>query len=353
MVRHPSVNALTPCSPGIETLLGYYGESVVRDGAVDCQVLQRHRFETPLVLTHIAGGKRKTGQPVPAYVSMTTQLCQPVPIGDDFPSGPAQFWESGRPQFGLMMPDVIVDKMFDNSWHDVLLLRRCPILDDVLPESAFGKIAEPMEHERPQPQLSYKLFRRLLTNIKRWAPIVLASVDQTDEEEASKEHLELKDMALWASACCDLLSGTSRLSKQQITEQTINAQMLVPLLRSTDKLQVVAKSAVDIMFPGVFATFWERGPQYTDAMGSVPTRGRLEHGMLEIDVADLLVARDESLSKSRFVFGWVDSSPVGPENWLMHRCITVAAAHVRAVINAQDMLLDVGDDAGSGDEGIV
>ena len=54
--------------------------------------------------------------------------------------------------------------------------------------------------------------------------------------------------------------------------------------------------------------------------------------MLTVEVADLLVARDESLSKSRFVFGWLDSSPVGPENWLCHLIVTVEAAKARAVM---------------------
>ena len=82
--------------------------------------------------------------------------------------------------------------------------------------------------------------------------MIMASVDPTDDEEVDKERCELMDMAEWASACCGMLEGAARLNDKQISEQILNAQMLLPLLRSTETLPTVAKSAVEIVFPNVF-----------------------------------------------------------------------------------------------------
>ena len=117
----------------------------------------------------------------------------------------------------------------------------------------------------------WNCFRRRLNNIKRWAPIILASVDPDDDEELNKERGEVTDMAERVSACCGMLGDAARLNHTQISEQLLHAQMLLPLLRSTDTLPTVAKSAVEIVFPNLLAVFLEQDLQYTDAIGSIPT----------------------------------------------------------------------------------
>lgn len=141
-VRHASVDSLTPLSPNAELLCRYYGADVIRLGAVDCQILHRHKFEEPQELTHIAARSRLGGSPIPVYTSTRTQLCIPLSLSSDLPVGPSASWGSGRPRFAVMLPDVIVDRVFANVWHDVVLLRVSGILDDVLPSSAFGTVAE-------------------------------------------------------------------------------------------------------------------------------------------------------------------------------------------------------------------
>ena len=115
------------------------------------------------------------------------------------------------------------------------------------------------------------------------------------------------------------------------------------MLRSIDDLPAVIKAGVSLMFPGTFDEIINRRNVDTrpDVITSIPTADMSERDMFAVDCADLLVARDRSLAGRQLSFGLLDPSPVGPENWLMHRAIFVEAADVQAVVQAQDALLDL------------
>ena len=102
------------------------------------------------------------------------------------------------------------------------------------------------------------------------------------------------------------------------------------MLRSINDLPTVAKAGVSLMFPSTCDDIMKRQNTLSDVITSIPAAAMSERDMFAVDCADLLVARDKSLSCEHLAFGLLDSSPVGLENWLMHRAITVAIADIQS-----------------------
>ena len=158
-----------------------------------------------------------------------------------------------------------------------------------------------------------------------------------------------------------MLDGYLTLGARQRCERNLDVQMLLPYLKSTDSVEQVVRRSVMIVFPGgilkgAMATFSELSQTRRGAgrtwYGSVPHRPGQRQDMLALEVADLKIARDESLASQRLVFAWLDSSPVPPENWLMHRSMSIELKDVVRLVAAQNALLQLPVSDSEGDEGV-
>ena len=258
-----------------------------------------------------------------------------------------------------MLPDVVLDEILQNSWHQILMLHNCRSLSSVFPSAIDANDSFLGDIIVEEPEISATDVDNTLHNLQRWAPVLFQAYDDDTDVDVShlqRERETLKTMALWARSCSCLLNGNLPLSARLCAEQNIDIQMLLSHIKSTDLVQTVVDISVAALFPGnVFKAargkFGADGHKQCQCYGSIPTRKRLEGNMLALEVADLVVARNESLKVSRMVFGHMDSSPVGPENWFMHRCISIAVTDVLVVVAAHNSLLEL-PDADSDSDGL-
>ena len=218
-MKAPTEDPLVPLGKEARDLNDYCGEDIVRQGAALGQVLRRHPYAEPVSLNYISGLRPRPGRTdgfVAPYVSVKTQLCRPEVVGDGYPAGPSASWPSGAPEFGVMLPDCIVERILKNEWHELLFLQACPILDRVLPAAEGETIAAPTHPLRDNPglQVSVDIFEDLLWKVQRRAPIILDALASRGEdyEDIQTERAELIETAEWAWGCSRVLGGQMKMS---------------------------------------------------------------------------------------------------------------------------------------------
>ena len=251
-LKVPRVDVLTPLGPQEESFMSYYGHRFVGQGLSVGQVLRCSRFTQPVQLEYVKGIETWQGRdPVPVKPSPSPQhqLCIPM-IQDRLELSASG--ELGRAEWGIILPDVIVDQILQNSWHYVLMPHtRC--LGHIFPSATAINNLFLGDIHVEEPELSATSFDNLLRHLQRWAPVILrACEDEMDVENADwhREREALKTMAVWARSCSCLLNGTLPLSAKLCAAQNIDIQILLSHLTSTGVVQEVVDLSVAAVFPG-------------------------------------------------------------------------------------------------------
>ena len=94
--------------------------------------------------------------------------------------------------------------------------------------------------------------------------------------------------------------------------QEITQALLTTRLKSPKDISYITKSSVDMLYPGTTAP--------TAVMTNKDTAAR---DLFRLDLAYLMLTRDENFGTCILKFAWADSSPQGPYDWLLwkHRCV--------------------------------
>lgn len=127
------------------------------------------------------------------------------------------------------------------------------------------------------------------------------------------------------------LEGNAQASPKQRAARDVKHALMLTYLKSSKSMHDFTGDILDMVLPGT--------RQQADVLGSY---SQAQRNQFLVDLAYLLMARDENFKRCLIKFSWADSSPQGKHDFLMWKNrqipakdIVQAAEHMRLLITSQ------------------
>ena len=124
------------------------------------------------------------------------------------------------------------------------------------------------------------------------------------------------------------MRGKARLSNKDEALQDIQQALLTLRFKSSHDMVHVAKSAVEMLYPGT-----------TPSTQNLKADSTTLLNQFRVDLAYLLMTRNENFTTCMLKFAWADASPQGPFDWLLWKHRYVRAQHLLQVVEALTALI--------------
>eukprot|EP00959_Pyramimonas_sp_CCMP1952_P459329 9478078-Pyramimonas_sp.AAC.1 len=252
--------------------------------------------------------------------------------------------------FAIMIVQPVADLIARRRWREVLCLDRWRV-PDVFPGVPSAKLKAKsgtvVSACRSQQPLDLHSVDVMISALRRWAPKILASVE--DDEERCSEQLVLEQCALWLfqfrnrfSPLLEPSSGTLCRDHAAIRNQKFSSSRLVASvlfgwhLRDNVGLTAPLTHAFDFVVPG-----WIPGSCLSDGSYATISRSIVRSSQIAVDLALMRVRSKSLMNEQRPAarFGWADSSPISKTDWLISKHQVVPGHCLVAAYNASVRLV--------------
>ena len=154
-----------------------------------------------------------------------------------------------------------------------------------------------------------------------------------------QDHNRLQEMASFLLNLTATVQGNAKGSSAQQALQQIRQALIKSHLKSTNELQHVSNTALEVMFP--------------DSNFSCDFRSSMfiSWAQFKVDLAFMLVNRDDDFERCSIRFGWSDSSPQGPFDFLVWKHRAIYASELLKVADAMISLVNSPGGVYGGDVG--
>ena len=139
---------------------------------------------------------------------------------------------------------------------------------------------------------------------------------------------ELADMVCYLENLGGTVEGRAVPSLEQEALGEIKQALLKLHLKSSRELRLVADTALEIVFPG------------SGMSSQFKVHGRSEWAQFKVDMAYMLVTRDDNFFRRSVKFGWADSSPQGPFDFLLWKNRYIYMTELLATADAMVTLVN-------------
>ena len=194
---------------------------------------------------------------------------------------------------------------------------------DTLHEVSFNDRSEHWSVDITQSRVA-----TLAERVRGWAPAILGSID--DEDEQSAVQLELADTLQWFENLTSSFAGPMQRLRHP-SHVMIASVFLTFLLGSRKHLGEAIPLALKIALPGLDLQDLAKQTQ-------VPRSTTLARASTYLDFAFIMYCREQWQQEPHFLYAWGDSSPQSGRDWLMTLHAYCPAASVIDVFEAVNLL---------------
>ncbi len=236
----------------------------------------------------------------------------------------------------IMLAQPLAELVMKRRWEHIVVLYRwlhsADLFDGFPPFPPRAVRRRSGEHDVALEPTVFSLrpFENLIDDLRRWAPRILAPIDNDDDEWLAGERLRLERHVRWAQESMlrfhplvgHAPSSTPGDGRVYSSQQLVSAVICAWHLRDNVGLPHVLPHAIDSIMPA-----WLPHSLLAAGFAMAPSRSTMRLAQLAVDMAWMLVRRDSVSGQRRALrFGWADSSTVAQSDWFISKHQVVARA---------------------------
>ena len=244
-------------------------------------------------------------------------------------------WNLDSAPFAIVLPPVLAEAVVTGNFAVLMLLGRFRYISDV-----FAGVDVP-----PTMWLQNAPGEHACSAIVGLEPDRLETI-ALQLQRASlgarvREQDELRTSITYARDLAATIRGTAAMTKRQDASKLAREALMLTGMKSVAQMRDLVHQALQICFP---PTYEAKAAEDNDDKARnddgplLSGYNRIRTGQFQLDVAYMLVRRDESHRAPCVRWGWGDSSPQGGFDWLLWKYRAVLVANLLTVFRAMRTL---------------
>ena len=264
-------------------------------------------------------------------------LCNKQDLGECSVNDVLARWQATLEDSVLAIPvmEPVASLLTHGDWCTLCLLGHwpmpagCSLFPDFPPPGLSRYVIPEQDEAAASVALNSAKVAALAERIRGWAPLLLQTC--ADEEEQNNMRMELADTLGWFTSL-EVASRQEGRQTRYSPKVLVSSVFLSALLGSRKKIASAIPLAVQVAMPGLDVEQFVSRSQF-------PKKTTIQRSGTSLDMAYLLVRREQLLASKHIFFALADSSPQAGRDWLMVMSATICEEDLVSAFRSSNLLI--------------